>query len=107
MKFAVDRALDHKKYETGDIGQSLLRVLEYYTMKNQFDEVCPELAEIGVTKIEVTSEGLKFHGAIKHDSDEWDHNYNYYHDFYHIKLHVLCVIVITISCNFILNKFLL
>ena len=70
VKFAVDRALDHKKYETGDIGQSLLRVLEYYTMKNQFDEVCPELAEIGVTKIEVTSEGLKFHGAIKHDSDE-------------------------------------
>ena len=37
-----------------------MRVLQYYTMRDQFNGVHPKLKEIGVTKVEVTKEGLKF-----------------------------------------------
>ena len=53
--------LELTKYENEDIGDGLLRVLTYYTMKSQFDNVETKLADIGVTKVEPTKEGLKFH----------------------------------------------
>ena len=64
MKFAVDRSLDGKKYEKEEVGESLLRVLKYWTMKDKFSGVHPELKEIGVTGIKVTKEGLEFLGDI-------------------------------------------
>ena len=60
MKFAVDRFLDAKKYEEAPIGQSLKRVLKYWTMAGKFTGVHPELAKIGVTEVKVTEEGLEF-----------------------------------------------
>ena len=39
MKFAVDRSLDAKKYEEAPIGQSLQRVLKYWTMGGKFTGV--------------------------------------------------------------------
>ena len=64
MKYAVDRSLDGKKYETADIGESLARVMKYWTVRGKFDSVHPELQKIGVQNIEVTATGLKFVGDI-------------------------------------------
>ena len=64
MKFAVDRSLDGKKYEKEEVGESLLRVLKYWTMRDKFSEVHPELKEIGVNGVRVTKEGLEFLGDI-------------------------------------------
>ena len=65
MKFAVDRSLDAKKYEEAPIGQSLKRVLKYWTMAGKFSGVHPELAEIGVKEVRVTDQGLEFIGNVK------------------------------------------
>ena len=55
MKYAVDRPLTGKKYETQNIGPSLQRVMRYWTMRDKFDNI-----DIGVTKVVVTDEGLQF-----------------------------------------------
>ena len=66
MKFAVDRSLEGKRYETASIGPSLQRVLSYWTVRNNFEgaKINPDLAEIGVTGIRVEEEGLVFEGNI-------------------------------------------
>ena len=61
MKFAVDRALNDKKYEEADIGSSMQRVMKYWTVRDKMNSVHPDLKKVGVTKIEVTDEGLLFH----------------------------------------------
>ena len=62
MKFAVDRSLEGRRYETDPIGPSLQRVLRYWTVRNKFEEarIHPDLKEIGVTSIKVEEEGLVF-----------------------------------------------
>ena len=60
MKFAVDRSLDGVKYETADIGESMERVMRYWTVRDKFNGVHPDLREIGVTRIGVTKDGLVF-----------------------------------------------
>ena len=65
MKFAVDRSLDAKKYEEAPIGQSLQRVMKYWTLTGKFTGVHPELAEIGVKEVKVTDQGLEFLGDVK------------------------------------------
>ena len=62
MKFAVDRSLNGRRYETDPIGPSLKRVLRYWTVRNEFEEarIHPDLKEIGVTSIKVEEEGLVF-----------------------------------------------
>ena len=60
MKFAVFNALAHSRYETEDIGISLVRVLRYWTVRDKFNGVEETLANIGVKRVEVTPEGLLF-----------------------------------------------
>ena len=64
MKYAVDRSLDGKKYETADIGESMARVMKYWTVRGKFESVHPELEKIGVKRIKITATGLKFVGDI-------------------------------------------
>ena len=61
LKFAVDRALNDRKYEEAPIGPSLKRVLKYWTVRDKFNSVHPDLEMEGVTKIEVNDQGLLFH----------------------------------------------
>ena len=58
--------MDGKKYEKEDVGESLLRVLKYWTMRDKFSGVHPDLAKIGVTGVKVIKEGLEFLGDIKY-----------------------------------------
>ena len=62
MKYAMDRCLSHPKYEKADIGSSLERVLRYWILRGKFDGVNPDLAKIGVKKIQVEKDGLSFVG---------------------------------------------
>ena len=64
MKYAVDRSLAGKKYETADVGESLARVMKYWTVRGKLEGVHPDLQNIGVQKIEVTRDGLVFMGDI-------------------------------------------
>ena len=65
MKYAVDRSLAGKKYETADVGESLARVMKYWSVRGKFDGVHPDLQNIGVQRIEITRDGLVFVGDIK------------------------------------------
>ena len=62
MKFAVDRSLEGRRYETDPIGPSLQRVLRYWTVRNKFEEasIHPDLKKIGVARIKIEKEGLVF-----------------------------------------------
>ena len=51
QKFAVDRGLPDKKYETASVGSSLKRVTRYYTIKDKLHGVHEGLAKIGVKEI--------------------------------------------------------
>ena len=62
MKYAVDRSLDSKKHETADVGESLARVMKYWSVRGKFDGVHPDLQSIGVQRIEVTKDSLVFVG---------------------------------------------
>ena len=59
MKYAVDRSLAGKKYETADVGESLARVMKYWrTVRGKLERVHPDLRNIGVQRIEVNRDGL-------------------------------------------------
>ena len=61
MKFAVDRALDDKRYETTDIGVSLERVLRHWTIRSKFNGIHPTLVENGIEAIGITNDGFMFY----------------------------------------------
>ena len=61
MKYAVDRALNDKKYEEGEVGASIQRVMKFWTVRDKMNSVHKELMKEGVNRIEVTGEGLEFH----------------------------------------------
>ena len=65
MKYAVDRSLAGKKYETADVGESLARVMKYWTVRGKLEGVHPDLQKIGVQKIKVTRDGILFVGDIE------------------------------------------
>ena len=65
MKYAVDRSLAGKKYETADVGESLARVMKYWTVRGKLEGVHPDLQNIGVQRIEVTRDSLVFVGDIE------------------------------------------
>ena len=56
LKFAVDRTLPYRKYETMDLGTLLKRAMRYNTVRGKFVGVHPEFKEIGVKKIEIDFE---------------------------------------------------
>ena len=60
MKYAVDRSLAGKRYETADVGTSLLRVLNYWTMRDRFNSVHEDLRKMEITEIIPTEQGLQF-----------------------------------------------
>ena len=60
MKYAVDRSLAGTKYEKEDVGTSLKRVLNYWTLKDKFTGIDKVLADIGLKRVEVTKQGLQF-----------------------------------------------
>ena len=69
MKYAVDRSLAGKRYEDADVGTSLLRVLNYWTMKDRFNSVHEDLRKMGITKVIPTEQGLRFRyqpGLFRH-----------------------------------------
>ena len=67
MKYALDRSLDGKKYETMDIGTSLERVMRYWTVRDKFNGVHTDLREIGVTSVSVSQQGLVFETKLLKD----------------------------------------
>ena len=60
MKYAVDRSLAGSKYETEDVGTSLDRVLKYWTLMDKFKGIHPDLEKVGIKRVNVTWQGLKF-----------------------------------------------
>ena len=61
IKFAVHNALSHERFETQDVNVGLEKALGYSTIRGKFDRVHPALAEIGVTSLELTNNGIRFY----------------------------------------------
>ena len=60
LKFAIDRSLDDERYETSAVGLSLERAMRYYTIRGKFHGVHPDLAKIGIRKIDYNQEKIGF-----------------------------------------------
>ena len=61
LKWAVNEALNNMTPKKEEIGACIRRVLNYATLRNRFDNfIHPELAAMGITKVEVLDEGLRF-----------------------------------------------
>ena len=76
MKYAVDRSLAGKKYETADVGESLARVMKYWTVRGKLEGVHPDLQKIGVQRIKVTRDGIVFVGDIEGPNYEQNQDQN-------------------------------
>ena len=76
MKYAVDRSLTSKKYETADVGESLARVMKYWTVRGKLEGVHPDLQKIGVQRIKVTRDGIVFVGDIEGPNYEQNQDQN-------------------------------
>ena len=63
LKYSVDQALQDKKYTTEEIGKSLKAVLKYHLLDGEFtedSEIAEQLKNIGVAKISIEHEGIRF-----------------------------------------------
>ena len=46
--------------ESGDLGSSLRSILQHKDIRGHFSSIHPDLTAVGVTKVQVTDEGLSF-----------------------------------------------
>ena len=60
MKYGVDRSLAGARYKDEDVGASLTRVLRYWSLRDKFSGIHPMLARIGIARVKVEMEGLRF-----------------------------------------------
>ena len=59
-KYAVqDKLLGIDPDKIG-MGNAIRRVLSYYTIRDRFSSIHPDLADIGFSRVEVTEEGFRF-----------------------------------------------
>ena len=65
-----------KKYETADVGESLARVMRYWTVRGKLEGVHPDLQKIGVQRIKFTRDGLLFVGDIEGPNYEQNQDQN-------------------------------
>ena len=61
LKMAVERVLATTiDISSADLGASLRSVLQYEDIRGQFASIHPDLMAVGVTRMEVTDQGLCF-----------------------------------------------
>ena len=61
LKWAVNDKLRNTAPEMiGGLGPAIRRAMEHHEIRDKFSGVCPELEQMGVTRVEVTDQGLKF-----------------------------------------------
>ena len=68
-KFAVYMTLPFREPTSDKIGEALREVINFANIRGKFDSIHPDLKNIGVTKIEIGDNGLKFEGNSSHTSD--------------------------------------
>ena len=74
IKWAVNRALLNMTPKKEEIGACIRRVLKYATLRDKFDDfIHDDLAALGIVKVEVHDEGLKF---VRKEG-KWRANYDY------------------------------
>ena len=57
----MEDKLQHTTPElSGGMGPAIRRAMEHHEIRDKFSGVCPELEQMGVTRVEVTNLGLKF-----------------------------------------------
>ena len=60
-KFAVQQVFLNKKIESNEeLGAAIKEIIQYPTIRGKFSSVHPDLAAIGITRVEVGEEGLYF-----------------------------------------------
>ena len=57
----MEDKLSHTTPElSGGLGPAIRRAMEHHEIRDKFTSICPELEEMGVTRLEVTDLGLQF-----------------------------------------------
>ena len=60
-KFAVDQVFGNKSIESMEkLGAAIKEIIQYQTIRGKFSSVHPDLAAEGITRVEVSEEGLHF-----------------------------------------------
>ena len=60
-KFAVNRVFNSKSIESmEEVGAAIKEIIHYFTIRDKFSSVHPDLAAEGITRVEVGEEGLHF-----------------------------------------------
>ena len=60
-KFAVQQVFGNKDIESmEELGAAIKEIIHYHTIRGKFSSVHPDLAAIGITRVEVGEEGLYF-----------------------------------------------
>ena len=61
-KYAVDSVLYNKEPAMDKLGEALLKVLNHETIRGKFEGVHKDLRKLGVTKVVICENGIKFEG---------------------------------------------
>ena len=61
-KFAVHNVLHNKEPTKDKLGEALLKVLNHETIRGKFEGVHKDLRKLGVTKVVICENGIKFEG---------------------------------------------
>ena len=74
LKFAVNQTLVNIKPTKDELSSWIEKVLKYKTLRDKFlfDEVTPELKNIGVRSIAIRKEGLEFVGSKRKQTSPSD-----------------------------------
>ena len=74
-KYAVSDVFSNKSIQSmEDMGAAIKEVIYYKTIRGKFSSVSPDLADEGITRVEVGEEGLHFFietGPINKDKPEY------------------------------------
>ena len=60
LKFAVDMELNNKNPSEMGMGPAIRLVMKHTRINGKFDDIHPELRDVGFTGVEVTDQGFKF-----------------------------------------------
>ena len=60
VKYAVGQMLYGVDPDQTGLGQAVRRVMKYYTIKNKFSSINPDLEKNGYTGVKVTDTGFQF-----------------------------------------------
>ena len=68
LKFAVHNTFHNQEAAADDLGNSLMKVMNYHEIRGSFRSVRKELKDLGIEKIVLHPDTVDFQGRVNFDS---------------------------------------